>query len=120
MGTVEGELRCVVCYAAPDWPIIEAECEASGLTTAERADALGGRPQVRGPALPRPTLDRAIEMRADGMTWAEIARALGVRMRAIQQATLRYERAGRVARKRGRPMKTLDVRSITVLPVRNE
>lgn len=102
-GTVEGERRCVICYAAPDWPVSEQECDITATTPAERAAITSGKPAVRGLAMPCESIVLATALRDEGMRWAAIAeRVGGYSVRAIQQAVLRYEKRGRQPRDLGR------------------
>ena len=103
IGIVDGETRCVICWADPTWAISEQECDIAATTPAERASLLSGRPQVRGPAMPCAAIVLATSLRDEGMPWASVAeRVGGYSVRAIQQAVLRYEKRGRQPRQLGR------------------
>ena len=102
--TVEGELRCVLCHASPDWPLIETACDQGGLRSSQRRALLSGRktrvddgrPQMRASEI-----EHAIALRAGGKTWDEIAAEMERHPNAIRKA-IRAWNAGtsRAAQKR--------------------
>ena len=91
--TVEGELRCVLCHASPDWPLIETACDQGGLRSRERRALLSGRktrvedgrPQMRASEI-----EHAIALRAGGATWDAIAAELDRQPKAVSKAVRAY------------------------------
>lgn len=108
MTRLAGEPCCAVCYAAPWMPLIEQPCSACDMSPVAREKAIAGeldvdesprlKDLVPDAELRDAALERALELRAEGKTWREVADALGVpSARALSWAARRYQTARDVA-----------------------
>ncbi len=113
MGEVDGEVCCVICYAAPWMPIAEEQCQVGDTSPRERDALRDGEPEMRRTkGHPESTLRKAIELHDEGLRWEDVAVRLGLvcdgqtgrqAACALRVAISRYQRAGCKRGVLGRP-----------------